>query len=345
MKGIYIAGPQCFLENGYEMWWSRRKLAESRGFNVTMPTSTPLRQDADDRRDNAREIFDDLLVQAAAADVLIADLRSFRGPEPDGGTLFEMGMMKAAGASLYGFDSTMESVIGRNPYVSMIDGCPVDEKGYPYPYGCLPFPPSVCAMANLVEGGFDQALHAYEEDVRKAAMGVGNPMNRIPPLSRAVEKSVFFSSWHRYAPGWASICESVQEAFCAAGWQVVFPLVPDDWSDLAAVRRTTLENLDRISSCSAFIAELDDFRGYEPSGDVAFESGFAFGLGRRCLGFLSDMRRMRDRIPGHDGMDAHGHIIENFDLPINLMFSCSMQIYRAGIEDMQAHVQRLLQLA
>ena len=197
MGGIYIAGPECFLPNGYALWWSARKLAESKGFAVTMPTATPLKQDAAALRDNAQEIFDDLLLRAAESDTIIADLRSFRGPEPDGGTIFEMGMMKARGARLYGYDLTLMSVVERNPYAVFSNGTVFDEKGFPYPYASLPFPPAVYALATLSEGDFSVALSAYAEDRRKASMGIQLPSDPAPaadpdppPLLRSCRSTV-----------------------------------------------------------------------------------------------------------------------------------------------------------
>ena len=341
MGGIYIAGPECFLPNGYALWWSARKLAESKGFAVTMPTATPLKQDAAALRDNAREIFDDLLIRADESDTIIADLRSFRGPEPDGGTIFEMGMMKARGARLYGYDLTLMSVVERNPYAVFSNGTVFDEKGFPYPYASLPFPPAVYALSTLIEGDFGAALSVYAEDMRKKSMGIQLPDDIVPAADPDPDK-VFFSSWRRYDPECGAYYAKVSEAFSRSGLTAVFPSLPASWEP-AAVRSAVLSDLEKIASCGIFAADLNDFRGYEPSGDVSFESGYAFGLGRKCFGFMEDDSKMRSRIPNIDGLDAHGHIIENFDYPINLMFSCSMPIIKASADNPEEYAEAISQ--
>lgn len=37
-----------------------------------------------------------------------------------------------------------------------------------------------------------------------------------------------------------------------------------------------------VRNCDAIIADLNDYRGYECSNDVAFECGMAFQLGKKC---------------------------------------------------------------
>ena len=91
-----------------------------------------------------------------------------------------------------------------------------------------------------------------------------------------------------------------------------------------------------IADCDVILADLNDYRGYECSNDVGFECGAAFQLGKKCFGYMSDTRRMRDRIPNHgdaEGFrDLNGANVENFDYPVNLMFASSMTILEGGAE-------------
>lgn len=336
MSGLYIAGPDCFFSNGYSLWWSKRKLAEYYGITVTMPTATELKQDAMDKRDNAKEIFDDLLMRADQTDVLIADLESFRGPEADGGTVFEMGMMYRRGARIYGYDIYMRPVIARNPYAIYQGDVVLDEKGFPYPYSSLPFAPSVMATTTLVHGGFEDALRRYLEDCRTTI-----PASQTEKKMKKRERRVFVSTYLRYGMDYEKYKERILQSMADKGFEAVFAEAPSSCSDMRVVCECVRRNLEKIDSSSYFLADLNDFRGYEPSADVAFESGYAFSAGLKCLGFMEDSRKMRDRIPNKDGLDAHGNIVENFDYPINLMFSCSMKIYEAEAEDAEKHVEAL----
>ena len=71
-EALYIAGPECFYQNGYELWWAQRKLAEYYGIPVVLPTSTELKLNNSDLRLNAKEIFDDLIFQVGKTTAIIA---------------------------------------------------------------------------------------------------------------------------------------------------------------------------------------------------------------------------------------------------------------------------------
>ena len=120
------------------------------------------------------------------------------------------------------------------------------------------------------------------------------------------------------------------------GYKAVFPYVSTKKDPFEQAFESFRENISRIEACSLFVADLNDFRGYEPSSDVSFECGFAFSRGKNLYGFMEDNRRMLDRIPSRDGKDAQGHSIENFDHPINLMFACSFKsIGKASLDDFE----------
>lgn len=86
-----------------------------------------------------------------------------------------------------------------------------------------------------------------------------------------------------------------------------------------------------VRDCDIVLANLNDFRGYEPSNDVSFECGMGYQLGKKLFGYMDDVTRMRERIPNYgetrEFRDECGRNAENFDYPINLMFSGSMPIF------------------
>lgn len=341
MSGLYIAGPYCFYENGYSDWWADRKKAEFKGVQAWMPTTTELKLDAHDLRENAHEIFDDLLSMKEKTDAIIADLDAFRGPEPDGGTVFELGMIYGKGGRLYGRTTRLCSQRKKNPYiVYQQDGTIRDEKGYPYPYLDLPFAPSIVASTHLIEGNFEAALNAYLSDLC-TERPTGEKHSIQFPASPIVSelKPVFISSFFRYSPQREQIEKSISARLEARGYMAVFPYVSKKSDPYVNAIESFDVTISRIEACPLFVADLNDFRGYEPSSDVAFESGFAFSRGKKLYGFMEDNRRMLDRIPSKDGKDAQGHAIENFDYPINLMFACSFtSIEQASLDDFEQHL-------
>lgn len=90
-------------------------------------------------------------------------------------------------------------------------------------------------------------------------------------------------------------------------------------------------NQQSIRNCDAVIACLNDYYGYEPESDTAFECGMAFQLGKKLYGYMDDVSYMIKRVPNEekDGVyrDPCGCTVENFNYPVNLMFSSSMPIY------------------
>lgn len=98
-------------------------------------------------------------------------------------------------------------------------------------------------------------------------------------------------------------------------------------------------DLNHIKRTDIIIANLNDYRGNEPDSGTAVECGIAYGMGHRCFAFLDDARCMKERFKGvtkqrADGTltDKNGASIEDFDLPLNLMFS-DFTIFEGGMED------------
>lgn len=87
-------------------------------------------------------------------------------------------------------------------------------------------------------------------------------------------------------------------------------------------------DLNHIKRTDIIIANLNDYRGNEPDSGTAVECGLAWGYGHRCFAFLDDARPMVERFKGvkkvnEDGIvtDKDGAHLEDFDSPLNLMFS------------------------
>ena len=87
-------------------------------------------------------------------------------------------------------------------------------------------------------------------------------------------------------------------------------------------------DLNHIKRTDIIIANLNDYRGNEPDSGTAVECGLAWGYGSRCFAFIDDARPMVERFKGvkkvnEDGVvtDKDGAHLEDFDAPLNLMFS------------------------
>jgi nucleoside 2-deoxyribosyltransferase len=345
--GLYIAGPECFYARGYDLWWAQRKLAEYYGFSVVLPTDTRLKLDNPDLRLNAKEIFDDLKVLVTRTTAIIADLEFFRGCEPDGGTVFEIGMIYAKHGRCYGYTRDMRPMVHKNQGARLRDGVAVDQEGWEHPYGELPFCPSLIGSTKIVEGGFEDCLQTMMRDIDEERKNLGRRVavsyRADPPPEPNLRPLVFLSGPQRYSPAAAAYYADAKEKCASRGLDAICPL-----DDVDGVPRIESEDpyvlaagqLDRcqamVRRCDAILADLSDFHGLEPNNDVSFECGMAFQLGKKLVGFMQDTRRMRERIP-HYGADREykdicGNNVENFDYPINLMFACSMEIVEGDLE-------------
>lgn len=330
---IYIAGPECFFLNGNEHLASMRKLSEAHGHGVSLPNDTPLDLNNEDLRLNADNIFKNLEEIIYDSTMIISDLDKFRGGESDGGTIFEIGMAHALGLKSYGYSRDIRPLVWTDQRLSNDDKHIYDEHGDIHHYSFLPFSPMIVATTKLVEGNYNDALNSYMADKyyghtfglkHEQVKGSGN-------------NKVFIALRNYYDQAQVSeLLESVDNK----GYELVGPYFKDydGEQEIASWLDEILnENLKRLDSCSYFIADLNDYRGYEPSNDVSFLSGYAFQVGKHISGFMDDTRVMRDKMPylTHNNLsvDLALREVENFDYPINLMFASSMEITQGSLQE------------
>lgn len=344
---LYIAGPECFSERGRAGLTAMRRTAEAYGFAVSLPNDKALDLTHQDLRENARTIYRNCDESLAVSTVIIADLEQFRGSEPDGGTVFELGMAYARGVRCYGYTRDMRDMVFKHPGTRLEAGVVYDGDGRVLPFQDLPFCPALVATTKLLEGNFDDALRVLMLDLdedRKRLVPQAEPRKRIQPRPRnpGTRPLVYLSGPERYD---AAGSEREARRLCEdAGFDVVSPLDRPAWGPRTGSTdpyRRAAEEFDwcsrQIEACDFLVANLNDFHGWEPNSDTAFECGYAVGLGKKCIGYMADTSNMRARIP-HYGADRNwtdqcDNDVENFDFPINLMFSGSMPIVGGSVAE------------
>lgn len=97
---IYIAGPDVFLPNAIERGQQYVQLCQQYGYNGLFPLDN-LIDTAHPAAD--RHIFDANRAMIQRADVVIANLNHFRGPEPDSGTVWEIAYAHGLGKRTIGY--------------------------------------------------------------------------------------------------------------------------------------------------------------------------------------------------------------------------------------------------
>ena len=95
---IYLAGPDVFFPNRDEIFRDLKSRCERAGLTGVAPIDAPIQHNAADGEDQlAQAIYDGNVALLRNADGCIANLQSFRGLEPDSGTVFEVGFAVALG--------------------------------------------------------------------------------------------------------------------------------------------------------------------------------------------------------------------------------------------------------
>ena len=103
MKKIYLAGPEVFLKNARECGEVLKQKCLSSGFEGLFPLDNEVQgATKEELAINIREANIKLI---KSCDIVIANLSPFRGPEPDSGTVWEVGFAQALGKKVVGYCS------------------------------------------------------------------------------------------------------------------------------------------------------------------------------------------------------------------------------------------------
>ncbi len=102
-------------------------------------------------------------------------------------------------------------------------------------------------------------------------------------------------------------------------------------------------NVNLIKEADIVIANLNDFRGKEADSGTVWECGYASALGKKVYAYMNDTNSYINRFKENEKhldknintiVDEDNLIIEDFDLPINLMIGCSVEeIIKGDFED------------
>ena len=163
---LYLAGPELFFPDGLERAERMRRLCRAYGFVPISPLDAgdgPIDGSPVAGRSTAEIIFANNLAMIEMADVVVANLGHFRGPDPDPGPAFELGYGYARGKRclVYSNDGTtaMERVERFYGAVSFRpDGTPVDHEGLSIENFGAPFNLMLSSGAEVVQGDFEAAM-------------------------------------------------------------------------------------------------------------------------------------------------------------------------------------------
>jgi len=101
MKKIYLAGPEVFLENSKEYGEMLKQKCRAAGFEGLFPLDNEVQ--GENREELAGKIRAGNIQLIKSCDIVIANLSPFRGPEPDSGTVWEVGFAQGLGKTVIGY--------------------------------------------------------------------------------------------------------------------------------------------------------------------------------------------------------------------------------------------------
>lgn len=162
-----------------------------------------------------------------------------------------------------------------------------------------------------------------------------------------------------YIAGFECFLPDAQSRACRAldicrryGFEGISPVIghesgaPVDFSHgkKRAARQIYENNLKYIQMCDIVIANVNNFRGWEPDGGTCFELGYAFAKGKKLYAFIDDTRPCYEKYIGNihrDGpfwRDDNGAFFESGCC--NLMISGPAHIVQGTFEDAVKKVRR-----
>lgn len=304
----YLVGPDVFHPQAGTVFSHLRDACQRHGIEGLEPVDGGLSKGADCSPTTARKIYEGNVGLMLRAHGIIANLQAFRGAEMDSGSAFEIGYGLALGKPVVGY-----FVNDGLSYAQRVNACGggthrnasnrlVDAFERPVEDFDLPVPVMVWHALSGFAPSPDEAAKWFP-----TVCGPLESIEATPPTDRSTAGGTLELT-----------CEMVSAFGRAESLGMARP-----WFDLL---------LKKIRYASDVIAEVNSFRGFEPSGSMAMLIGYAVGMGKPVDLVLSDHRDHGQRVTEQVGTDdhqgrlycrAHGWLVENMGLPVNLMLACS----------------------
>lgn len=109
---IYLAGPHVFEADAARTRAELERICAFHGLAGLWPSDAEVHE-GEDRPERARRIFEANVARLRTARGVLADLRPFRGLEPDSGTVFEVGAAYALGIPVAAYGVPFEDYVRR----------------------------------------------------------------------------------------------------------------------------------------------------------------------------------------------------------------------------------------
>ena len=164
MKKIYIAGPDVFEPDSIAIGQKYVQLCQQNGFIGMYPLDNVI-DFTQEKKKIAMDIFLANVELIKQADIVVANLNSFRGKEADSGTVWECGYAFGLGKKVYGYmDNTHSYLEQFSDFEKKFNGeFFIDHNGrmiedFAYPINLM----IACSALQIVQGSFEDVIKAIE---------------------------------------------------------------------------------------------------------------------------------------------------------------------------------------
>lgn len=160
-------------------------------------------------------------------------------------------------------------------------------------------------------------------------------------------KKVYLAGPDVFFPDAALRAETHKKLCLAYGFE---PLHPVDGVETTAAG-IYAANIAMIQAADAVLANLSPFRGAETDSGTAFEIGYAIALGKTVIGYMPENTSVRQQVQNYYGpiffdessntwLDQNECLVEDFNLPVNLMIGVSTPIIYGDLLAAILHLQQ-----
>lgn len=127
MQKIYLAGPEVFLPNALEIGASHKLLCQKYGYEGLFPLDNTI--SGNNPADVATAIRLANQAMIYECDIVIANLSPFRGPEPDSGTVWEVGFAQGLGKRVLAYSTDLRTLKEKTQAILHLGDAHCDTSG------------------------------------------------------------------------------------------------------------------------------------------------------------------------------------------------------------------------
>lgn len=167
MESIYLAGFDVFRVDAVARGAELKRLCTQYGFEGLYPLDNALPAELRGA-EAAHWIYEQNIALIRDADLVVANLNTFRGHEPDSGTAFEIGFAIALEKPVWAYLDEARAIVDQVPHERNAQGIAIDTHGWIVEDFGLPRNLMLACSSRLVIGDVEHCLKTLHESRSEA---------------------------------------------------------------------------------------------------------------------------------------------------------------------------------